>query len=177
MAFTTCFVPAEGSTRFELGEGEMEIGVGIHGEAGRERMPLKSGDEIAEMLAVEIIEDPVYERIVQEWDNDKGEWVDVELVDTPFQAGDQVLAYVNGMGGTPVPELYVVYRKLMEVCEKKGLTIVRNLIGTYITAMEMVVSTTSLSGPRPSLRQWRRGVRHNKCRAPEATPFAGLTFD
>ena len=120
MAFTPCTIPAKG-TLFELSENEMEVGIGIHGEPGRERMPLKTGDEIVEMLALEIIADPAYARTVREWDNKKGEWVDVNLVDPPFEPGDQVLAFVNGMGGTPVPELYVAYHKLAEICQKKGL--------------------------------------------------------
>ncbi|RMF26659.1 MAG: dihydroxyacetone kinase, partial [Chloroflexi bacterium] len=137
MALTSCIVPAKGTPTFELGEDEMEIGIGIHGEPGRERMKLKPADEITEMLALSIIEDPEYTRIVREWDDEKGEWVDVELVDPPFQPGDKVLAFVNSMGGTPVAELYVVYRKLAEICEKKGLQIVRSLVGAYITSLEM----------------------------------------
>ncbi len=137
MALTSCIVPAKGTPTFDLGEDEMEIGIGIHGEPGRERMKLKPADEITEMLALSIIEDPEYTRIVREWDDEKGEWVDVELVDPPFQPGDKVLAFVNSMGGTPVAELYVVYRKLAEICEKKGLQIVRSLVGAYITSLEM----------------------------------------
>lgn len=137
VAFTPSTVPAKGVPSFEIGENEMEVGIGIHGEPGRERMSLKTAGEITEMLALEIINDPPYERTVREWDSKKGEWVDVHLVDQPFQPGDHVLAFVNGMGGTPIPELYIVYRKLAEICRKKGLKIVRNLIGTYITAIEM----------------------------------------
>ncbi len=137
MALTSCTVPAKGSPTFELGEDEMEIGIGIHGEPGRERMKLKPADEITEMMALSIIEDGAYTRKVREWDPDKAEWVEVELVDPPFAAGDQVIAFVNSMGGTPIAELFVVYRKLAEICEKKGLKIVRNLVGPYITSLEM----------------------------------------
>lgn len=144
VAFTPCTVPAKGTPSFEIGEDEMEVGIGIHGEPGRERMSLKTADEITEMLALEIINDPAYERTVREWDSGKGEWVDVDLVDSPFQPGDSILAFVNGMGGTPIPELYIVYRKLEEICQKKGLTIVRNLIGTYITAVEMQGASITL---------------------------------
>jgi dihydroxyacetone kinase-like protein len=153
-ALTPCTIPAKG-TLFQLGEDEMEVGIGIHGEPGRERMPLETGDEIVEMLAEETIEDPAYERTIQEWDNQKGKWVDVNLVDLPFQSGDQVLAFVNGMGGTPVPELYLAYRKLVEVCQKKGLTVVRNLVGNYITALEMHgMSITLLRMDDELLRLW-----------------------
>ncbi|HDD24632.1 MAG TPA: dihydroxyacetone kinase subunit DhaK [Chloroflexi bacterium] len=137
MALTSCTVPAAGKPTFELGEDEMEIGIGIHGEPGRERMKLKTADEITEMLAIGIIEDQAYTRTVREWDMDKEEWVDIELVDPPFQPGDAVLAFVNSMGGTPLIELPIVYRKLNAICEKKGLKIIRNLIGPYITSLEM----------------------------------------
>ena len=137
MALTSCTVPAKGSPTFELGEDEIEIGIGIHGEPGRERMKWRPADEITEMMALAIIEDPPYTRTVREWDEDKGDWVEVELTDPPFQSGDRVIAMVNGMGGTPIAELYVVYRKLAEICQAKGLTIVRNLIGNYITSLEM----------------------------------------
>lgn len=137
MALTSCTVPHVGRPTFELGEDEMEIGIGIHGEPGRLRMKLKPADEITELLALSIIEDPAYSRTVREWDEAKGEWVDVVLEDPPFKKGDQVLAFVNSMGGTPAIELPIVYRKLHEICEKKGLKIVRNLIGPYITSLEM----------------------------------------
>ncbi len=137
MALTSCTVPAAGKPTFELGENEMEIGIGIHGEPGQKRMELKPADEITEMLALSIIEDEAYTRTVREWDMEKEEWVDVELVDPPLQEGDKVLAFVNSMGGTPEIELPILYRKLHEICEKKGLTIVRNLMGAYITSLEM----------------------------------------
>ena len=98
---------------------------------------MRSADEIAEMLAINIIEDVGYRRIVREWDEVKGEWQEVELIDSPFEQGDRLLAFVNSMGGTPMSELYIVYRKLAEICEQKGLQIVRNLIGHYITSLEM----------------------------------------
>ncbi len=137
MALTPCTVPMAGKPTFELAEDEMEVGIGIHGEPGRERMELKTADEITEMLALSIIEDPEYRRTVREFDEEKGEWVDVELVDPPFRPGDRVLAFVNSMGGTPDIELPIIYRKLHEICEKKGLVIVRRLIGRYITSLEM----------------------------------------
>jgi phosphoenolpyruvate---glycerone phosphotransferase subunit DhaK len=137
MALTSCTVPAKGSPTFELGEDEIEVGIGIHGEPGRQRMPIQSADEITEMLAISIIEDAAYTRTVREWDADKGEWVEVELIDPPLQSGDSVLAFVNSMGGTPLSELYIIYRKLAEICEKKKIKIVRNLIGPYITSLDM----------------------------------------
>jgi dihydroxyacetone kinase-like protein len=130
-------VPAAGKPTFELADDEMEIGIGIHGEPGQKRMKMTTADEITEMMALEIINDPAYTRTVREWDSDEGTWVDKVLTDEPFQSGDQVIAFVNSMGGTPVSELYAIYRKLDDVCQANGLTIVRNLIGPYITSLEM----------------------------------------
>lgn len=160
MAITSCTVPAKGSPTFALGDDEMEIGIGIHGEPGRERMKMKAADEITEMMALSIIEDPAYTRKVREWDEEKGDWVEVELVDPPFAAGDRVVAFVNGMGGTPVAELFVVYHKLAEICQKKGLTIVRNLVGPYITSLEMQgMSITLLKVDDEMLELWDAPVK------------------
>jgi phosphoenolpyruvate---glycerone phosphotransferase subunit DhaK len=144
MALTSCTVPAVGKPTFELGENEMEMGIGIHGEPGRARMPLKTADEITEMMALSIIEDPAYSRTVREWDEHKGDYCESELENLPFCAGDRVLAFVNSMGGTPDIELPIVYRKLHQVCERKGLKIVRNLMGRYITSLEMAGCSITL---------------------------------
>ena len=137
IALSSCTVPARGAPTFELGDDEMEVGIGIHGEPGRERKSLEAADAITDLLALSIIEDPAYTRIVREWNETKGTWVNIEITNQTFKSGDRVLAFVNGMGGTPVAELYIVYRRLAEICEKKGLKIVRNLIGSYITSLEM----------------------------------------
>jgi dihydroxyacetone kinase-like protein len=120
MALTSCIVPSAGEPTFDLGEDEMEIGIGIHGEPGRQRMKIKSADEITEMLATPILDD------------------------LPFKAGDEVLAFVNGMGGTPLIELYIVYRKLAEILDARNITIARNLIGPYITSLEMAGTSITL---------------------------------
>ncbi|HEY9726950.1 MAG TPA: dihydroxyacetone kinase subunit DhaK, partial [Chroococcales cyanobacterium] len=160
IALTSCTVPAKGSPTFQLGDDEMEVGIGIHGEPGRRRMPLQSADEITELLATSIIEDASYSRTVREWDADKGEWMDVELTDPPFQSGDSVLAFVNSMGGTPLSELYIVYRKLAEICDRKGLQIVRNLIGPYITSLDMQgCSITLLKVDDELIRFWDAPVK------------------
>jgi dihydroxyacetone kinase-like protein len=121
MALTSCTVPHAGKPTFDLPEGEMEIGIGIHGEPGRKRMPLQPADEIVEMLMEPIIKD------------------------LPFQPGDEVLLFVNSMGGTPLIELYIAYRKAHQVAEKHGLKVARRLVGPYITSLEMAgVSITLL---------------------------------
>ena len=131
MALTSCTVPSAGKPTFEIGDDEMEVGVGIHGEPGRERRKLATADEITEMLAMPIIED------------------------LPFERGDRVLAFVNGMGGTPLLELYVVYRKLAEILDGRGITIERNLVGSYITSLEMAgCSITLLKLDDELIRLW-----------------------
>jgi phosphoenolpyruvate---glycerone phosphotransferase subunit DhaK len=120
MALTSCTVPHVGKPTFDLPEDEMEIGIGIHGEPGRSRMKVKPADEIVEMLMEPIISD------------------------LPFKSGDEVLLFVNGMGGTPLVELYIVYRKACEIAAKHGLKVVRNLIGPYITSLEMAGTSITL---------------------------------
>jgi phosphoenolpyruvate---glycerone phosphotransferase subunit DhaK len=120
MALTSCTVPHVGKPTFALPEDEMEIGVGIHGEPGRTRMKLKSADEIVELLM-----EPV-------------------LTDLPFRSGDNVLMFVNGLGGTPLIELYIVYRKAAEIARKAGLNITRNFVGSYITSLEMAGTSITL---------------------------------
>lgn len=137
MALTSCIMPTKGEPTFDLGPDEMEIGIGIHGEPGRQRMKMRSADEITDILATGILEDEAYSRTLSRWDDEKQEWVDVEVTDLPLQEGDEVLAMVNSMGGTPDIELPIVYRKLHEICEDHGIRIVRNLIGRYITSLDM----------------------------------------
>ena len=113
MALTSCTVPAAGKPTFELGATEMEIGIGIHGEPGRRRMEVASAHDVVGLLATPIVED------------------------LPFSAGDKVLAFVNSMGGTPLIELYIVYNELNHFLADRGIEISRNLIGPYITSLEM----------------------------------------
>ena len=120
MALTSCIVPAAGTPTFELGDDEMEIGIGIHGEPGRERRKLAPAADIVESLTTPIVED------------------------LPFQEGDEVLAFVNSMGGTPLIELYVVYNELNKLLEARGIEIARNLIGPYITSLEMAGCSITL---------------------------------
>jgi len=120
MALTSCIVPAAGKPTFELGDDEIEIGIGIHGEPGRERIKIEPSAKIVERLATPIVED------------------------LPFEQGDQVLAFVNGMGGTPLIELYVVYNDLRKFLDGRGITISRNLIGPYITSLEMAGCSITL---------------------------------
>ncbi len=120
MALTPCITPAAGEPNFTLGDDEMEIGIGIHGEPGRQRMKVESAAQVTERLAAAVVED------------------------LPFNEGDEVLAFVNGMGGTPLIELYIVYNELHKYLEGRGITIARNLIGSYITSLEMAGCSITL---------------------------------
>jgi dihydroxyacetone kinase-like protein len=120
MALTPCTTPAAGEPNFTLAEDEMEIGIGIHGEPGRERMKIEPAAQIVERLAGVIVDD------------------------LPFNEGDEVLAFVNGMGGTPLIELYIVYNELNRYLEGRGIRITRNLIGSYITSLEMAGCSITL---------------------------------
>lgn len=160
IALNSCTTPAKGSPTFELGDDEIEMGIGIHGEPGRERISLKTADEITTLLALSILEDSAYTRTVREWEEKKAEWVEVEMVNPPLQTGDSVLAFVNGMGGTPISELYIVYRQLAKICEQKDLKIVRNLVGSYITSLEMQgCSITLLKIDEEILKLWDAPVK------------------
>lgn len=131
MALTPCTVPHLGKPSFELGETEMEVGIGIHGEPGRRRVGLAPADEITEMLM-----EPV-------------------LTDLPFRRGENIILFVNGMGGTPLIELYIVYRKAAQIAAKHGLVVSRNLIGNYITSLEMAgVSITALRVDQAAIELW-----------------------
>ena len=131
MALTSCTVPANGSPTFELADDEMEIGIGIHGEPGRKRMKLEPADRIVDRLL-----EPV-------------------LSDLPFNSGDRVLAFVNGMGGTPQIELYVAMRRVGAALSEAGLRLERTLIGSYITSLEMAgLSITLLRLDDDMIRLW-----------------------
>ena len=113
VALTSCTVPAAGSPTFTLADDEMEMGVGIHGEPGRARVKLAGADGIADLILTAIL-------------NDRG---------NP-NSGD-VLLLVNGFGGTPAIELYLMYNVARRILEKRGLTVTRSLVGSYVTSLEM----------------------------------------
>jgi len=136
VALTSCTVPAAGKPTFELPENEMEIGIGIHGEPGRRRVPLGTAREIAELLV-----DPI-------------------LGDLDFTGDDGVIAFVNGMGATPLIELYVIYNEVATILEKAGVRVARSLVGPYITSLDMAgCSVTLLKADEDLLRLWDAPVR------------------
>jgi phosphoenolpyruvate---glycerone phosphotransferase subunit DhaK len=130
MALTSCTVPAAGKPTFELAEDEMELGIGIHGEPGRRRVPLASAREIAEQLM-----EPI-------------------LADLDFTSGP-LIVMLNGMGGTPLIELYLMYGEVAKIIERLGITVARNLVGNYITSLEMAgCSLTMLRADEELIRLW-----------------------
>jgi len=120
MALTPCTVPQNGKPSFTLADDEMELGIGIHGEPGRWRAKLALADEVATMLM-----EPI-------------------LSDLPFRSGEEILLFVNGMGATPLIELYVVYRQAARIATQHGLRVARNLVGTYISSLEMAGCSITL---------------------------------
>src|SRR5215207_2264532 len=131
MALTPCITPGSGEPSFELGDDEMEIGIGIHGEPGRYREQLAPASDIVDRMATAIVED------------------------LPYESGDRVLALVNGMGGTPLIELYIVYRELDRFLQGRGIGIERRLVGNYITSLEMAgCSITLLKLDDDLVRLW-----------------------
>ncbi|HEX5200780.1 MAG TPA: dihydroxyacetone kinase subunit DhaK [Actinoplanes sp.] len=136
VALTSCTVPAAGKPTFDLPAGQMEVGIGIHGEPGRRRVPAGTAAEVAEMLLAPV------------------------LADLDFTGGDGVIAFVNGMGATPLIELYVMYAEVSAILEKAGVRIARSLVGPYITSLDMAgASVTLLKADDEILRLWDAPVR------------------
>ncbi len=120
VALAACTVPHAGTPSFELTDQEIEIGIGIHGEPGRHRIAMESADGITSRLLEPIVADLSLER------------------------GDKVLIMVNGMGGTPASELYIVYRRAVQLLGEQGIEVRRSLVGNYITALEMQGASISI---------------------------------
>jgi phosphoenolpyruvate---glycerone phosphotransferase subunit DhaK len=121
VALTSCTVPAAGKPNFDLGADEMEMGVGIHGEPGRRRVKLASADAIADEMTAAIVGD----------------------LDNP--TGGEALLLINGFGGTPLIELYLVYNAARRLLEKRGLRIARSLVGSFVTSLEMAGCSITVS--------------------------------
>lgn len=113
MALSPCIVPAAGKASFSLEENEVEIGMGIHGEPGTHREEIRTADEIADHLLGKILED------------------------MPLDKGAEVAVMINGLGGTPLMELYIVNRRVAEVLDSKGIKVVNTYVGNYMTSLEM----------------------------------------
>ena len=131
VALSSCTVPAAGKPTFQIGEQEMEVGVGIHGEPGRRRVPLASADEIAQELTGAVIKD------------------------LALAPGQDVILLVNGFGGTPMLELYLMVHAVRKVLAKAGVNPVRYLTGSYVTSLEMAGCSVSVTiVDQEMLRLW-----------------------
>ncbi|MDR1387496.1 MAG: dihydroxyacetone kinase subunit DhaK [Propionibacteriaceae bacterium] len=120
IALTACTPPAKGSPLFELGDDEIEVGVGIHGEPGRRREKIASADALVEEMFTAVVND------------------------LPFQAGDRVAIMANGLGGTPISELYLAYGLAHDLAVAKGLVVERSYVGEYCTSLDMAGASITL---------------------------------
>lgn len=120
VALTPCIVPENGKANFEIAPGNMELGMGIHGEPGIEKAPIRPVDVIV------------------------GEMLDRILPDLPYESGDEVAVLVNGLGATPLEELYIVYRRVHEVLTEKGIKAFKAYVGEYATSMDMAGMSVSV---------------------------------
>jgi len=120
VALTSCTPPAKGSPLFEIGDDEIEMGVGIHGEPGRKREKLRSSDEITDSM------------------------LDAIVTDLPYKSGDEVALMVNGLGGTPISELYLIYGHVHEKLGAQGIKPVRSYVGEYCTSLDMAGCSLTL---------------------------------
>ncbi|OLP04031.1 dihydroxyacetone kinase subunit DhaK [Mycolicibacterium porcinum] len=135
VALTSCTVPAVGHPTFDLPDNEIEVGIGIHGEPGRHRVPIQPARAVAELMA-----EPI-------------------LADLDFSGDDGVILFVNSMGGTPLIELYVMYAEFTAILDKAGVRVARSLVGPYITSLDMAgCSVTLLKADDDLLRLWDHPV-------------------
>ncbi|MBU8816303.1 dihydroxyacetone kinase subunit DhaK [Mycolicibacterium goodii] len=135
VALTSCTVPAVGHPTFDLPDDEIEVGIGIHGEPGRDRVPLQPAKAVAELMA-----EPI-------------------LSDIDFTGGDGVILFVNSMGATPLIELYVMYAEFAAILDKAGIRVARSLVGPYITSLDMAgCSVTILKADDDLLQLWDHPV-------------------
>ena len=120
IALSACTPPAKGAPLFDIADDEIEIGVGIHGEPGRKRAKLVSANEIVDVL------------------------LDAVVPDLPFASGDRVALMINGLGGTPISELYILYRRAHQQLAAKGISVARSYVNEYCTSLDMAGASLTL---------------------------------
>lgn len=120
MALSSCIVPAAGKPNFTLGENQVEIGMGIHGEPGTHREEMKTADAITDQLVNKILED------------------------MPLVEGEEVAVMINGLASTPLMELYIINKRVHEILTEKGIKIHKTLVGEYMTSLEMAGYSVSI---------------------------------
>jgi phosphoenolpyruvate---glycerone phosphotransferase subunit DhaK len=139
VALTSCTVPAVGHPTFELSDTEIEVGIGIHGEPGRQRIPMQSARAVAELMLEPVLAD-----------------LDFSGGSTPSEG---VVLFVNSMGATPLIELYLMYSEFAAILDKAGVAIARSLVGPYITSLDMAgCSVTLMRADDELLRLWDQPV-------------------
>jgi len=129
MALTPCIVPAAGKPTFTLGEDEMEIGMGIHGEPGTKRTHIMKADDLVDHL------------------------MDKILNDIPYQSGDEVAVMINGLGGTPLMELFIMNRRVSQILKEKGISVYKTFVGEFMTSIEMAGASITLLKLDDELKQ------------------------
>jgi dihydroxyacetone kinase-like protein len=120
VGLTPCIIPAVGKPNFTLGENEMEVGIGHHGEPGIKKTEIKSADEVAQMM------------------------MDVVLPDLPFKRGDEVCVLISGLGSTPLMEMYIIYRRIVQILKDKKISVYSTYIGNFFTSLEMAGVTLTV---------------------------------
>lgn len=120
MALTPCIVPAAGKPTFTLGEDEMEIGMGIHGEPGTKRTHIMKADELVDHLMEKIVND------------------------LPYESGDEVAVMINGLGATPLMEQFIMNRRVSQILNEKGIKVYRTFVGEFMTSIEMAGASITL---------------------------------
>jgi dihydroxyacetone kinase len=130
VALSSCIIPASGRPIFEIGEDEMEIGMGVHGEPGQQRTKVSSADEVAAQLLQKI------------------------LADLPTQAGDEVAVLLNGLGATPLGELFIVYRAVNRLLRAAGLSVCRSWVGNYAASLDMAGCSLTVMRLDHDLKRW-----------------------
>ncbi|MFN7994525.1 MAG: dihydroxyacetone kinase subunit DhaK [Bryobacteraceae bacterium] len=120
VALTSCTIPASGKPIFQLADDEIEIGLGIHGEPGQSRTKWIPADRVTEQLIARVVED------------------------LPFRSGDEVAVLVNGLGATPLAEIYIVYRRAAQLLQEAGVRVYRSWVGEYSTSLEMAGASVTL---------------------------------
>ena len=120
VGLSPCIIPAVGKPNFSLGENEMEVGIGHHGEPGIKKMEIKTADEIAEMM------------------------MDITLSDLPFKSYDEVCVLISGLGSTPLLEMYILYRKIGKILESRDISVYKSYVGNYFTSLEMAGVTLTI---------------------------------
>ncbi len=120
MALTSCTPPAKGTPLFDLGDDEVEMGVGIHGEPGRRREKIKSANELID------------------------EMLEAVVSDLPYESGDEVSLMINGLGGTPISELYILYGRAHDQLQERGISVARSYVGEYCTSLDMAGASVTL---------------------------------